>query len=178
MVGESARWGDSKREPPLTRNSHWLTEINRIANSYIPQRTGILLNQLKAKGLYPSLAAPTLNQFGGNVVAGFQLTLSAPVGTVYYTRDGTDPRLTGGGVSPTAQVYSGPITLNQSTRLQARAFDGTTWSALDDTTFYVIQNFDGLLITEIMYHPPDTTPPRGTPTNSSNSKTSPAPTSN
>ena len=156
VVGESARWGDAKREPPLTRNSEWLTEINRITASYLPQRTGILLNQLKAKGLYPMLAAPAFNQFGGNVPAGFQWTLTAPTGTIYYTRDGSDPRLTGGGISPTAQVYSGPNTLLQSTQVRARTYDGTSWSALNDATFYVVQNFEGLIITEIMYHPPDT----------------------
>src|SRR5262249_46176627 len=84
VVGESARWGDAKREPPLTRNNEWITEINRVVNSYIPQRTGIVLNQLKAKGLFPATATPAFNQFGGNVSSGFQLTITAPAGTIYY----------------------------------------------------------------------------------------------
>ena len=78
VVGESARWGDAQREPPLTRNAEWMAEINRITNSYMPQRTGIVLNQLKAKGLYPNVTAPSFNQFGGNVPSGFQLTMTAP----------------------------------------------------------------------------------------------------
>src|SRR6185369_5715616 len=71
VVGESARWGDAKTEPPLTRNNQWLTEINRVLNSYLPQRTGIVLNQLKAQSLYPAVATPSFNQFGGNVPSGF-----------------------------------------------------------------------------------------------------------
>src|SRR5207245_27248 len=108
------------------------------------------------KGLYPSVGAPAFNQFVGNVPYGFQLTISAPAGTIYYTRDGSDPRLTGGAVSPAALVYSSPVPLSQSARIQARALSNGVWSALNDATFYIIQNFSGLLITEIMYHPPDT----------------------
>ena len=43
VIAESARWGDAKREPPLTRDNEWITEINRILNEYIPQRTAIVL---------------------------------------------------------------------------------------------------------------------------------------
>jgi len=153
VVGESARWGDAQREPALTRNSEWQAEINRVVNSYLPQRSGIVLNQLRARGLYPTLAAPVFNQFGGNVAPGFQLTMTTAAGAIYYTRDGSDPRLAGGGISPTAQVYSGPLTLTQSARVRARAFDGTAWSAANDATFYIIQTYTGLLITEVMYHP-------------------------
>jgi hypothetical protein len=152
VVGESARWGDAKREPPLTRNVEWIAEVNRIVNSYMPQRTGIVLNQLKAHGLYPNVTAPSFNQFGGNVPRGFQLTLSAPTGIIYYTRDGTDPRQAGGS---SALIYGGPISIAQSALIRARVVSGGVWSAMTETTFYVIQNFSGLLATEIMYHPPD-----------------------
>lgn len=156
VVGESARWGDSKREPALTRNSEWLAEINRIANNYIPQRTGIVLNQLKTKGLFPSIAAPSFNQFGGNVPSGFALTLTAPTGTIYYTRDGSDPRVRGGAVAASALTYSSSITLAQSAQIKARALSAGVWSALIDATFYVTQTYTDVLVTEIMYHPPDT----------------------
>jgi hypothetical protein len=157
VVGESARWGDAKREPPLTRNTDWVAEVNRIVNNYMPSRTGVVLNQLKARGLYPNVTAPSFNQFGGNVPSGFQLTMSAPAGTVYYTRDGTDPRLPGGAVLSGALIYSAPISLTQSARIRARVLSGGVWSAMTEATFYTIQNFTGLLITEIMYHPPGTT---------------------
>ncbi|HKI70885.1 MAG TPA: lamin tail domain-containing protein, partial [Verrucomicrobiae bacterium] len=157
VVDESARWGDSKRATPRTRDVDWVTEMNRVYGDYFGQRPGIVLGQLRAKGWYPAVAAPSFNQFGGNVPYGFQLTMSAPAGTIYYTRDGSDPRLTGEAVSPTALVYSGPLTLNQSAQIKARVLSGGVWSALTDATFYLIQNFTGLLLTEIMYHPPSTT---------------------
>src|SRR5205823_2878894 len=102
VVGESARWGDSKREPPRTRNVDWLREMNRVYGDYFGQRPGIVLNQLKAKGWYPAVAAPAFNQFGGDVAYAFQLTMSAPAGTIYYTLDRSDPRLTGGAVASSA----------------------------------------------------------------------------
>lgn len=157
VVGESARWGDAKREPPLTRNVEWINEVNRIVNNYMPARTGIVLNQLKAKGLYPSVDAPAFSTFGGNVVYGFRLNMTAPAGAIWYTRDGSDPRLPGGAISPAAINYTSQISLNQSVRLRARVLNGGIWSALTDATFYIIQNFTGLLVTEIMYHPPSTT---------------------
>jgi hypothetical protein len=157
VVGESARWGDAKREPPLTRNVEWTTEMNRVYGDYFNQRPGIVLGQLRAKGWFPSVAAPTLNQLGGNVTNGFQLSMSASPGPILYTLDGSDPRLIGGSVSPAALVYNGPLTLNTSLHLKARVFSGGIWSPLTDATFYIIQNFTDLLITEVMYHPPGTT---------------------
>src|SRR5205814_8924313 len=67
VLGESARWGDAKREPPRTRNGDWVTEMNRVYGHYFAQRPGIVLGQLRAKGWYPAVAAPSFNQFGGNV---------------------------------------------------------------------------------------------------------------
>jgi hypothetical protein len=157
VVGESARWGDAKRGTPFTRDAEWVTEMNRVYGDYFGQRPGIVLGQLQAKGLFPTVVAPSFNQFGGNVPSGFQLTMTAPNRTIYYTRDGSDPRLRGGGISPTALPYSGPLSLTQSAQIKARCWDGFAWSGLSEATFYVIQNFTGLLITEIMYHPPGTT---------------------
>lgn len=155
VVGESARWGDAKGEPPLTR-ANWLNAVNDRLNNYLPQRTAVVLNQLRNAGLYPNVAAPVFNQFGGPITNGFGLTLSASAGTIYFTLDGSDPRLSGGAPSPTAQIYTGPITLAESTQVKARALNAATWSALSDATFTVIQTFTDLLVTEIMYHPPAT----------------------
>ena len=103
------------------------------------------------------MVAPTFNQFGGIVSNGFRLTLSAPAGALYYTVDGSDPRLRGGAISPTALLYGGPVTLNRSAHIRARALSGTVWSAVTDATFFIVQDFTDLLLTEIMYHPPGTT---------------------
>jgi hypothetical protein len=153
VVGESARWGDSKVSTPLTRDTNWVAEINRIANSYLPTRSGIVFLQLVSKGLYPNVLAPEFSQHGGPIVPGFPLTINnfGGQGVVYYTLDGTDPRLLGGLVSPMALLYTGPITLNGSVRVQARVLANGTWSALDDATFTV--DAPALTVSELMYHP-------------------------
>jgi len=158
IADESARWGDAKSAVPLTRNNQWLTEMNRVYGDYFAQRPSIVLTQLQAKALFPTNAtAPAFNQLGGNVNNGFQVTMTTPVGTIFYTRDGTDPRLLGGGVSPSSFNYSAPLALSSSIRFKARTRNGVTWSPLTDATFYIIQNYTNLLITELMYHPPGTT---------------------
>lgn len=154
VVLESARWGDSKRSTPFTRNTEWLTEVNRIQSSYFSQRTTTVLNQLRTQGWYPSVGAPTFSQFGGPFATGAQLALSGG-GTIYFTTDGTDPRLPGGEVAPGARTYVLPVTLTENTTVKARVRSGTTWSALTAADFQLIQTWTDVAVTELMYHPPD-----------------------
>ncbi len=154
VVGESARWGDAKRSTPYTRET-WLAVRNSILNNYLPRRSAIVLSQLRSKNLYPTVDAPVFSQHGGAVISQYNLTLSAPVGTIYYTLDGSDPRLRGGAVSPAARTYAGAIVLTESVVARARALAGTNWSALNEATFILRQNYTNLLVTEIMYHPLD-----------------------
>jgi hypothetical protein len=91
IIAESARWGDSKREPAYTRDNAWLPAVNWIVNEFFPARTGIVLNQLKAKGWYFNLNPATFNITNGRVSKGFRLAMSAPEGEIYYTTDGLDP---------------------------------------------------------------------------------------
>ena len=152
VVAESARWGDSKRASPLTRNREWITELNRISTSYIPQRTGILLGQLRTKNLYPQTAVPTVTPYGGTVDSGTTVTMSVLSGTIYYTVDGTDPRLQGGAVSPSARKATGPIPILETQTLRARVLSDLGWSALVETPFTIRQTYRELFITEVMYH--------------------------
>jgi hypothetical protein len=154
VVGESARWGDAKREPAITR-SDWVQAVASMMDNYFPRRSGIVLNQLRNRGLYPTIDAPRLNQHGGLVSAGFNITLNATNGMIHYTLDGTDPRLAGGAISSSAIVYSSAFPINESVVVKARARAGNSWSALTEATFYVRQDLSGLLLTEIMYHPSD-----------------------
>ena len=154
IAAESARWGDSKRVTPLTRNVEWAAEMNRVNGDYFGQRPNIVLNQFRAKGWFPSVAAPSLNQYGGNVTNGFPVRLEAPIGTIYYTLDGSDPRLRGGSIGSSALAYSGPLGLSRSVRLKARVLSGSIWSPLTEATFFVLHDYRDLLVTEIMYHPP------------------------
>ncbi|HMJ88449.1 MAG TPA: CotH kinase family protein [Candidatus Acidoferrum sp.] len=52
MIAESARWGYHRRNPPFTRDDHYLAEQRRLVMLYFPQRTWVLKNQLKKAGLY------------------------------------------------------------------------------------------------------------------------------
>ena len=92
IIAESARWGDSKRAKPRTKDDDWLPDINRMIASYFPARTGVVLNQFKSQGWWPNVDPPALSARGGHVAAGSSLQMTA-TGTIYYTLDGTDPRL-------------------------------------------------------------------------------------
>ena len=159
VVAESARWGDAKREPPYTRDAEWVTERDRIVNNYFPRRQAVFLSQLRADGLYPSFSAPVLNingaaQYGGEFSPGSLLSLSAANGQIYYTLDGGDPRLPGGGMASNAVLYTGPIQLLDSMVIHARVRNNGQWSALTAATFFVPPDWSQLLVTEIMYNPP------------------------
>jgi len=102
VVAESARWGD-QHGTLYTRDEHWARERDNLLRSYFPNRSRIVLDQFKQAGLYPDLEPPTFNKHGGVVDPGFVLLMTAPQGTVYYTLDGSDPRLVGGRISPGAR---------------------------------------------------------------------------
>jgi hypothetical protein len=72
---------------------------------------------------------------------------------------GKSGRPTGGGISPMAKKYTGPIALTKTTQVRARVLDGTIWSALSEAVFAIGPVAESLRITEIMYHPDDTDSP-------------------
>ena len=106
VVAESARWGDYRRDVNsilrgpyhlYTRDDHWIPERDRLLRSYFPQRTGVVLNQLRALGLYPDLAPPEIRVDGvprhGGTVGDTLVGFTAPAsGAIYFTTDDTDPR--------------------------------------------------------------------------------------
>jgi hypothetical protein len=53
----------------------------------------------------------------------------APTGQVYFTTDGSDPRLTNGNVSSTAKVYQAPVAVPKATRVVARTRNANGWSS-------------------------------------------------
>jgi hypothetical protein len=86
-----------------------------------------------------------MSPFGGYIASGTEVVMSGP-GTIYYTLDGTDPRLLGGGLNPTAQVYVSATSTelliplgatwryldngsNQGTAWRARVFDDSSWKS-------------------------------------------------
>ncbi len=159
IVAESARWGDFRRpDDPYTRDGQWQMELDRLTTTYFPQRTDILLEDLRAAELYPLLEAPAFNQHGGVIANGFVLEMTAPAGDIYYTLDGSDPRLAGGAVASSARLYQGPVTLNGMTTVKARSRVGDDWSALNEAVFVVYPaTSENIAITELNYHPSDPT---------------------
>ena len=91
IIAESARWGDSKRSSPRTQ-SDWLNAVNGV-RSWINRRNPTLLGQLLSQNWFPIIDAPTMNKYGGDVSSGFTFLIGAPQGNIYYTVDGSDPRL-------------------------------------------------------------------------------------
>ncbi len=110
-------------------------------------------------GVYASSNAPVFNQHGGRVPPGFNVTMTAPIpgSAIYYTLNGADPRVMfTGSISNAAQLYTGPIALNQPVQVRTRALlDGTNWSALNEAAFDVARIGVPIRITEIHYNPSD-----------------------
>lgn len=81
---------------------------------------------------------------------------ASSVDDVWYTTDGSDPRLFGGVVKTGAFEYSntGPVVLDKSITIKARSHD-PLWSALNEATFSVGPIAENLRITEMMYNPVD-----------------------
>jgi len=166
IIAESARWGDFTIATPYTRDDDWLPVVDWLVTNYFAAapstRSDIVLDQLKANGLYPQLAAPAFSMHGGGFTNGFSLSISA-TSTVYYTLDGSDPREIGFGDAVGA-VYTNPIALPYTVNVKARALEGATWSALNEAVFVLQSPESPLRVTEIMYHPAD---PTGAETNAS-----------
>ncbi|MFT5853324.1 MAG: hypothetical protein ACI8XO_000565 [Verrucomicrobiales bacterium] len=159
IIAESARWGDH-RGTLYTRDNQWLTEQARLCNNYFPVRSNTVFNAYGST--FPNTDAPVFRinatpQHGGEIPGGGTLTITATSGTIYYTLDGSDPRLEGGAISPSAIAISSgsTVTLSGSGLIRMRARSGGEWSALDEAKFYIepLAGPGDLAITEIHYNP-------------------------
>lgn len=168
VVAESARWGDARRTgAPYTKAGNWIPEINKIRTRFIPERTRIVINQLKQAGLYPLIKAPVIST-GNGIISQDQTLINGPInvtignpnpaGTIYYTLDGSDPRKIGGGVNKGVlfALNKVSIELGESTVIRARILSSGEWSAIVQANFIKQpEDYSGLKITELNYHPPD-----------------------
>ena len=133
VVAESARWGDYRRDvyswssgpyDLYTRNVQWVAERDYLLKTYFPVRTSIFISQCKTyfvngKPLYPVPIAPEYSLPSGGYVSD-PLTIINPGGTgvVYYTLDGSDPR-----VSDTVQMV---FSTGQPIEVKSITLSGTT----------------------------------------------------
>lgn len=152
-----ARWRELRdiMEPMLKNIYPALTGMTDFATPWGDARKTTVLPQYRTEGLWPTTLAPAFSQFGGLISENFNLTINDPSGTgmIYYTTDGSDPRAVGGAAQGTA--YAAPIALNQTSVVRARVLStGSVWSPLTEA-FFTTATPAPLVITELMYHPPD-----------------------
>lgn len=169
IIAESARWGDAKTSPSLTKST-WLTQNQSIYDQFFPKRTDILKQQLLNEGLYTSMLTPDItvdgvscfDQYksisGNEIIKIIDPNALSSGCTIYYTLDDTDPRIVGGGISASATSGSGTLELsiNQTTVLNARLYKSGTWGPLKKVLFSNSnEDFSKLKVTEVNYHPID-----------------------
>ncbi len=155
IIGETARWQAGR----WTRDNQWQRELDRLNDDFFPNRTEEVLRQFQSKKWTGITAAPTMNQYGGYVENGFTVRLLKSLfarGTIVYTTDGTDPRLPGGEMAPSAQAFTQGFPLTETTVVKARVMNSDGWSALVEARFVVDQvpaSFENLTISKVHYRP-------------------------
>ena len=94
----------------------WAAEVSQLSNWLITRAHWIDDQLTRRPGLSPA---------AGNVEPDAVVTLTSnqPATDIYYTLDGSDPRASGGGISPSAIKYVGPFTVTQTAPVIARAYD-------------------------------------------------------
>ncbi len=126
MFCESARWGDAAPgmiDTPRTLDGDWKRARNLVINHLMEGNAERLIKALRNHDYYPSIDPPTF------VTGDDQITIHLPSGAdrVYYTTDGTDPKL------PGVSNFSAPSkSIPISPQLLARSKKGTEWSALNE----------------------------------------------
>lgn len=135
IFAEAARWGSYRKDYGLSTVAYglpdWDKECNNITNNFVKTRNTVFMNLLKKYALYPNTVAADLvcDEEGTSV------SMSAEAGTIYYTTDGSDPRVAfEGTVSPAALRYEGePITSEEDATIKARVLSAEgEWSALTE----------------------------------------------
>ncbi|HIJ52805.1 MAG TPA: hypothetical protein HPP66_06580, partial [Planctomycetes bacterium] len=129
IVGESARWGDTRVTIPHTREDLF-NNLNSVLTGFISPRWSFLFDWLRAGGLYPGIDAPVFYingsyQHGGQISHTDLFSITSATGTIYYTLDGSDPRQPWTS-NPVGTQYAGAFNLNKSTHVKARAMSGST----------------------------------------------------
>lgn len=129
---------------------------DEIIPDWIAARRRYVTNHFAQANLIVSSNAPYLSRFGGRVHKGFDVSLTAPAGTIYYTVDGTDPRVPfTAAINPSALAHNNlDLVINRSFQLKARTLLNGIWSALTETEFSADELGIPLRFTEIMYNPP------------------------
>ena len=126
FIAESARWGNRFRE-----YQDWLNYQQNLVNNHFRGLTNTMIGRFRSQGMYPDIIAPVFSQHGGSVLPATPVTMSTDADTIYYTLDGSDPRLPGGVPNPTASLasFGGG---NPADPPQTFITSGHVWKFLDD----------------------------------------------
>jgi hypothetical protein len=164
IVAESARWGDVRYGDPITLEDWQAANVDVLRQ--LEGNSEKLIELARGAGYYPLIDPPafvcarqcgageSLSPVGAEFSGEQEVMLAAPVGAIYYTTDGSDPRLAGGGEpAPTAQLYSAPLVITTTSVLKARLLVDGVWSALNEASFTESSEAPHLVISEIMYNP-------------------------
>ena len=167
IIAESGRWGDARRSNALNRDDHWIPEVNKVRNDFFPERLEIVTEQLMTGRLYSTVEAPLL-EINGDLIWDDVVTIHGTVnlkiidpgsiGTLYYTINGGDPRAPGGEPSWLAERADdeAQMEISGTTLVRARLRINKQWSALSEMKIMLAEeDYSGLKITEIHYHPLD-----------------------
>ena len=88
-----------------------------------------MIRRFKSASMYPNTIAPVYSQHGGSLSPDIPITMATDANNIYYTLDGSDPRLPGGAPNPNAMTasfdVSGPTPVSYIST-------GHTWKYLDD----------------------------------------------
>ena len=178
IIGESARWGDRNGGSAYTKDDHWIPELDKVRYDFFSQRTNIVWDQLLTANLLSTVSTPRLETKGERIETSRLFTTEAlgivfeksGTGDMYYTLNGTDPRLIGGDISNDAiLIESGSsIYVPYSAVIKARVKQGDRWSSLKELDIISeIPTYAHLKVTELNYHPLDSI--KGTDTTSNKS---------
>jgi hypothetical protein len=148
VIAETARWGYlAGGYTPDT----WRQSVNDVKTRILLGRTAVVIQQLRASGVFPSIDAPVFSRFGGLFTNNLNLTVTAGQ-PIYYTLDNRDPRQYGTGAA-VGTLYTNGVALTRTTCVKARALSaGGEWSALTEAVFTLAEKPD-LRVTELMVHP-------------------------
>jgi hypothetical protein len=152
IIAESARWGDqrpARANNPYTKADWWAEVNGYLVKTFFPVRTGIVLNQLRSRGLYPHVVAPVFQvngtyRHGGHLAATDALSMTGG-GTIWYTLDGSDPRLPGKAGSTAAAPTLVAATAPKRVLVPGRDI-GETWKSggpFDDSAWIPVTGAPG-----------------------------------
>jgi len=148
-IAEVARWGVHNGNQTNRTPDQWQAYQNNLVNNTLANLTTSQMAKFRSAGMYPDIIAPVFSQHGGSIPVGGGVTMATGATAIYYTLDGSDPRLSGGAISPGAipAPFEGDIPeprdyvstganwsylddgSNQGTAWRAVAFDDSVWFA-------------------------------------------------